>query len=315
MPRTREQHREYGSSPRVRGTPGADCRRSELERFIPACAGNSEMANGAPTATVGSSPRVRGTRRLGGTMGGPQRFIPACAGNSLDSISAGAEVNRFIPACAGNSTPAPVPPSRTPVHPRVCGELAVVAHDAVAERRFIPACAGNSPDRRKREARSSVHPRVCGELALTSRRTVYDAGSSPRVRGTLRPRMNRRRNRRFIPACAGNSKVLAPTNSNEPVHPRVCGELESSITRGLSGVGSSPRVRGTRRSVRRRPRSARFIPACAGNSPKGTCRNRRPPVHPRVCGELVTRGHRNVGFITVHPRVCGELCLLLPTGA
>ena len=32
--------------------------------------------------------------------------------------------------------------------------------------------------------------------------------------------------------------------------------------------------------------AARFIPACAGNSPAKSARSRKAPVHPRVCGEL-----------------------------
>ena len=91
-------------------------------------------------------------------------------------------------------------------------------------------------------------------------------------------------------------------------------------------ISSSPRVRGT--PTQRLPRSTaiRFIPACAGNTPRcGRCSG-RSTVHPRVCGEHASasppvaisagssprvRGTRRwpagVGHtITVHPRVCGE---------
>ena len=91
------------------------------------------------------------------------------------------------------------------VHPRVCGELtrnaAMAAHLA------------------------TVHPRVCGELAVDSVALPSHTGSSPRVRGTRRRGARPNRGRRFIPACAGNSRPIT--------------------TETASDDGSSPRVRGT----------------------------------------------------------------------
>ena len=152
-----------GSSPRVRGTP---CRGSSPPvrfRFIPACAGNAcertceripnavhprvcgeRCANASRNCSCsGSSPRVRGT--LG------KRFAKVHS-------------SRFIPACAGN---APLPCGGScdwAVHPRVCGERALVdlgrhlgagssprvrgtlagVGRTCSSRRFIPACAGNA---------------------------------------------------------------------------------------------------------------------------------------------------------------------------
>ncbi len=152
-----------GSSPRVRGTffQAQACRRKE--RFIPACAGNSQRtvtpsgastvhprvygelnsADQPPWFISGSSPRVRGT--LGSHIG-----------NILEA--------RFIPACTGNSSPALRRLTGWPVHPRVYGELnnccipgVVVSGSsprvrgtqsvgllAQPQERFIPACTGNS---------------------------------------------------------------------------------------------------------------------------------------------------------------------------
>ena len=91
-----------GSSPRVRGTLVICSIIKFIERFIPACAGNTPPYAGPPAwlavhprvcgehgvfllpqmSASGSSPRVRGTqvRRLAGLP--PPRFIPACAGNT-----------------------------------------------------------------------------------------------------------------------------------------------------------------------------------------------------------------------------------------
>ena len=418
-----------GSSPRVRGTPLRAGAVAPGRRFIPACAGNSR-ASWPPTCRPAVHPRVCGELGLAlRDAEGNTRFIPACAGNSRvpRSVFLGLTVHprvcgelsmsdstscsgtgssprvrgtqprrggrpprwRFIPACAGNSDLSPRRCERTPVHPRVCGELrrrrAVERHahgssprvrgtprPRAARRappRFIPACAGNSnptaasvtaahgSSPRVRGTQPAplpaitglaVHPRVCGELRSCSANAALATGSSPRVRGTLAQDEAVPRHVRFIPACAGNSAAAhhqyrACTGSSprvrgtrpaargqEPgmaVHPRVCGELDK-LPRGWHPIfGSSPRVRGTHlQSGRPRPRS-RFIPACAGNSHAAPGCLTPTTVHPRVCGELLrlprstrsllgssprVRGTRpwtgiRAARLSVHPRVCGEL--------
>ena len=153
--------------------------------------------------------------------------------------------------------------------------------------RIIPACAGNSAGATPRGPRGPDHPRVCGELASWNQTARNCDGSSPRVRGTQvfdQPFATRRR---IIPACAGNSIFASPRSRFRSDHPRVCGELVRSRVMSMSMVGSSPRVRGTRRhggsdragSPGSSPRVrgtlatpplrihlARIIPACAGNS-------------------------------------------------
>ena len=103
-----EQHRQRkkvgavaGSSPRVRGTVGTFVSDMNLQRFIPACAGNSMKIIVEPMPSpvhprvcgeqgvdyriilvaVGSSPRVRGTASHLANDTPLTRFIPACAGN------------------------------------------------------------------------------------------------------------------------------------------------------------------------------------------------------------------------------------------
>ena len=112
---------EYGSSPRVRGTPvvpplGLWCR-----RFIPACAGNAS----SPASSAGRRPvhpRVCGER-------GGEFFLRRAEGGSSPRvrgtpyrISSLPPPARFIPACAGNAGRRGTPASSMPVHPRVCGE-------------------------------------------------------------------------------------------------------------------------------------------------------------------------------------------------
>ena len=171
-----------GSSPRVRGTGGRFTQNPLVERFIPACAGNSLFSVPARVGKTvhprvcgeqlakltrrqtdaGSSPRVRGTGEPDVPFHVAQRFIPACAGNRIGAV------------------PATRP---RPVHPRVCGEQVsansysdrkpgssprvrgteVGRFEIVARERFIPACAGNSGNMCLESPQWTVHPRVCGE--------------------------------------------------------------------------------------------------------------------------------------------------------
>ena len=119
----RQNIRDTGSAPRVRGTDLTLCEASDASRFSPACAGNSadsdqpakmcpvqprvcgEQSKRAQHDAIagGSAPRVRGTDELTHTLGGRQRFSPACAGNRRHAGKSGAHKS---------------------VQPRVCGEQA-----------------------------------------------------------------------------------------------------------------------------------------------------------------------------------------------
>ena len=91
-------------------------------------------------------------------------------------------------------------------------------------------------------------------------------GSSPRGRGTHMLAELEAEGLRFIPAWAGNTKMLAGRRSTSPVHPRVGGE-HRKISQALrvSG-GSSPRGRGTLCCRLYVLGEKRFIPAWAGNT-------------------------------------------------
>ena len=112
---------------------------------------------------------------------------------------------------------------------------------------------------------------------------------------------------RFIPACAGNTASEPILNLVTPVHPRVCGEHPMKICHECQAIGSSPRVRGTRRSAGSRIRSHRFIPACAGNTRRSASTPRTAPVHPRVCGEHSIRCNLQGQDFGSSPRVRGTL--------
>ena len=199
----------------------------ESFRFIPAPAGNaSAVTPRAVRLTVhpracgergdlaeliairrGSSPRLRGTPGRRGGAVTPPRFIPAPAGNA-----------RFVVDTAGDR----------PVHPRACGERPLINALAPARHgssprlrgtltrspgrpsagRFIPAPAGNARAHCRQCGPISVHPRACGERMRMRDSRSASAGSSPRLRGTRGEGNRLHRDRRFIPAPAGNAKTV-----------------------------------------------------------------------------------------------------------
>ena len=183
----------------------------------------------------------------------------------------------------------------------------MAARSARRDIRFIPACAGNTCSGDVVMAMAPVHPRVCGEhLERVNGAEAY-VGSSPRVRGTRLPEDRNAVVKRFIPACAGNTGRIFSRFTAMPVHPRVCGEHMSGPKNPEDGVGSSPRVRGTRHSPDPDRVLHRFIPACAGNTRRGHACGRYQAVHPRVCGEHWCTPRLPSGATGSSPRVRGTL--------
>ncbi len=274
-----------GSSPRARGTPSRCGPKEDRHRFIPACAGNT-FAVRTERRSSPVHPRVRGEH--------PRWAQGSCIRNGSSPRARGthpetyrrAQSRRFIPACAGNTLSLPPSPLSLPVHPRVRGEhlargaFRVPARGSsprargtlpdwllkAAVARFIPACAGNTRDRRTPIVSPSVHPRVRGEHIRSSAYGAPARGSSPRARGTPPYPWRSCRRRRFIPACAGNTTRAFPSRREAPVHPRVRGEHGTVSLIEPIPNGSSPRARGTRMPSLPQFETARFIPACAGNT-------------------------------------------------
>ena len=216
----------------------------------------------------------------------------------------------------------------------------------VVHQRFIPARAGNTSSRPGRDARPTVHPRTCGEHSSRSAARRSCTGSSPHVRGTRHDYRHEPRDRRFIPARAGNTRTPPGTSTASSVHPRTCGEHAFRPPGLVARIGSSPHVRGTPVLADLLEPVPRFIPARAGNTSSASSPRTRLSVHPRTCGEhglnmpsiapatgssphvrgtrpdgggrtlaarfIPARAGNTGGFapprlpMTVHPRTCGE---------
>ena len=212
----------------------------------------------------GSSPRVRGTCCL-------HRSFAACKG--------------LIPAGAGNMWRVKLWPLRGRAHPRGCGEHGsskfstapllgssprvrgtfTVRCDAGQAHGLIPAGAGNMLLLSLRRRQRGAHPRGCGEHLNRRMGTGVSPGSSPRVRGTYPGTSFRACSLGLIPAGAGNMHLIEAEGEPTGAHPRGCGEHRIIPLTEHKDWGSSPRVRGTFRSVRGRVAREGLIPAGAGN--------------------------------------------------
>ena len=125
------------------------------------------------------------------------------------------------------------------------------------------------------------------------------------MRGTVRQLRWIECRLRFIPARAGNGAFGLRQKRSVAVHPRACGE-RCRFEHGHRRVdGSSPRVRGTARSLPRCRQSRRFIPARAGNGDQPAGPHQRATVHPRACGERLVCSFVQRAVVGSSPRVRG----------
>ena len=230
---------------------------------------------------TGSSPRGRGTLAAGAAAVRLQRFIPARAGNAATTKApnnapavhprAGGERNATATGYNPNSGSSPRGRGTRP--PVLIGAIQI---------RFIPARAGNARCRLHLCLSNTVHPRAGGERVTPTGWLPPPCGSSPRGRGTLRHQRPGQRQRRFIPARAGNARSGLMRCWGWTVHPRAGGERFLSPPKCRGAFGSSPRGRGTRRRDDQVAGESRFIPARAGNADAEANMVGDYPVHPRV---------------------------------
>ena len=156
---------------------------------------------------IGSSPLTRGTQTTWIYQQSRMRFIPAYAGNSVDIYVVRIEITGSSPLTRGTRKVEP---------------------DELIRLRFIPAYAGNSFTSLLLFSSTSVHPRLRGELTCKRSPFKRSVGSSPLTRGTRFDIEKFKREHRFIPAYAGNSRTKHTAPPNGAVHPRLRGELRSS---------------------------------------------------------------------------------------
>ena len=119
----------------------------------------------------------------------------------------------------------------------------VLAH--LCYQRFIPAGAGNTKKRMKPGSMRSVYPRWRGEHVRPMGCGECPPGLSPLARGTRLYKWRQNCRARFIPAGAGNTRMVRPFATANAVYPRWRGEHARSSTSRVRLCGLSPLARGT----------------------------------------------------------------------
>ena len=202
-----------GSAPHVRGTHCAGGDRGRIDRFSPACAGNTWRRE----SVIGISavqPRMCGEHTSSGCIGDPVYGSAPHVRGTREKLILDSRAKRFSPACAGNTPATPSLSIERPVQPRMCGEhrhsstrpivpCGSAPHvrgtldregAIVGPTRFSPACAGNTEVVRRGTVGRTVQPRMCGEHSVKKPAGTVMTGSAPHVRGTrTRPLSWRRR--------------------------------------------------------------------------------------------------------------------------
>ena len=173
------------------------------------------------------------------------------------------------------------------------------------DRGIIPAYAGNTSSDVTPLHPIRDHPRVCGEHCIIGSVQNIRQGSSPRMRGTPVHVDNFTVDRGIIPAYAGNTKCSSRTAPTSRDHPRVCGEHAFCSFVSSFARGSSPRMRGTLRTIMISTHHEGIIPAYAGNTYVERINVDLVGDHPRVCGEHRVRCAVHMTLRGSSPRMRG----------
>ena len=211
---------------------------------------------------------------------------------------------RIIPAHAGQTGNANMPHGKPTDHPRACGanygRTGISGYDYgssprmrgkprrrgrhALRGRIIPAHAGQTSSTYTESSWITDHPRACGANPQIFTDKEYMIGSSPRMRGKLRPVTARPSRIRIIPAHAGQTVSAVAQHNTLPDHPRACGANDHKRATHVCSSGSSPRMRGKRAGGKHDGRRVRIIPAHAGQTIISAQLMSVPPDHPRACG-------------------------------
>ena len=120
------------------------------------------------------------------------------------------------------------------------------------EARLIPTHTGNTGAVESTKTPIPAHPHAYGEHRGAPVPRQVNIGSSPRIRGTLQASVAVDYALRLIPTHTGNTPKSSTKSQRKSAHPHAYGEHPGQICREKRPGGSSPRIRGTRRTEQTR---------------------------------------------------------------
>ncbi len=155
-----------GSPPRVWGQLGGGTGRFKLPRFTPTCVGTTQ-ANNVYRRSSTVHPHVCGDNHASIAVAVGERGSPPRVWGQRRSCARLGCSLRFTPTCVGTTIPSQFAPSRSAVHPHVCGDNSIIEDQPAAQRgspprvwgqprrrdggrrlvRFTPTCVGTTAAR------------------------------------------------------------------------------------------------------------------------------------------------------------------------
>ena len=258
-------------------------------RVHPRLRGGERQRGGPRDGRRGSSPPARGRVARGGNSCARRGFIPACAGERPRHSTRGC-CRGVHPRLRGGESVCPPSRSRQAGSSPPARGRGRQQPQWLPNGGFIPACAGERSTRMQSGSTARVHPRLRGGEQGPGRRAAGAGGSSPPARGRGAVSALARKDKGFIPACAGERPRRGQTSGWERVHPRLRGGEASGSTTNSGGAGSSPPARGRGEHPDFAPQYPGFIPACAGESRFLNIGIEPHGVHPRLRGGEVRFG-------------------------
>ena len=232
-------------------------------------------------------------------------IIPAHAGltrQRLWCVAAGRDHPRACGAHTGSSCIGSTSPGSSP---RMRGSPMKALH-SVTSIGIIPAHAGLTASSTDNSLSSWDHPRACGAHNSSRYERSVTKGSSPRMRGSQFYYPKFQNIVGIIPAHAGLTD--GPRFYADAVrdHPRACGAHVALNTIFATGMGSSPRMRGSLGDCLEDVLAAGIIPAHAGLTHRPNCGNRLRRDHPRACGAHLMGGIPQLYLSGSSPRMRGS---------
>ncbi len=166
------------------------------------------------------------------------------------------------------------------------GSLGLATTDRL-KLRIIPAHAGLTFRVNQGSTIIRDHPRACGAHISRFLTLLIFAGSSPRMRGSHIGILCFKLMVGIIPAHAGLTRRNRNAGLASRDHPRACGAHLYSVSLCKIFLGSSPRMRGSRRLLKLLSALCGIIPAHAGLTIPVTSNPIVLRDHPRACGAHV----------------------------
>ncbi len=319
------QYYSMGLSPRVRGNLDMYSLYPNASRSIPARAGEPPVRLNLPAGTPvypracggtnpspvvggrcgGLSPRVRGNHWAYGSGGNGVRSIPARAGEPTGTSRRRRRGWVYPRACGGTKTPDKGKDMVMGLSPRVRGNQFYI-YALMDSGGSIPARAGEPRGDSEPRLQGKVYPRACGGTWRERSPSPSNTGLSPRVRGNRRESLGSRRERRSIPARAGEPSWPSRRRGWATVYPRACGGTWFKDGDTNNVLGLSPRVRGNLRELGSTPTTGRSIPARAGEPTDAKFHSDSTRVYPRACGGTWFKDGDTNNVLGLSPRVRGN---------